>query len=659
MKFIETTESAWSAEQLAAAEREIENQKREWEQNRLAALKEEEERRHRELEEESELLTFSREDAANQVSSKSKRLSVRSQLSKNFNKRRKIIKTKIASSPSDINVKEKKFQKKNNNKPKKEPDEEKVVEKEPTPPIITTNSQDSEESQPIIDESSRLSEEIHENNLESDESEDSAKINFENKTTVNKLDHNSPRTRSRGTVAINLWTLDVSPILPGEKPIRKLHRAENADRDEENSSSESEVRSDEENDEINMEQQNKFQTNHFDKKCTVALYDILLDDEYVFPKVVCYAKKVFDKPLEMIRNHPDDNKSENNLSDNEEKIVSEKNSNDTEKCGDTNTRVENQKSSTPETPTSTSVQSSTSKTIFHLLNHKEKSIQSKLLTESMLKEKYVREEIKKSLNVEANFDAKFHIPKKSSAATDQSKVTHESADDKLQLSDVSDGEFSINDNSNSDSKLSSNISFKNPPSQDTSNNRLFVTTSSYQETFKTYVKSHHRPPHSPNTLTNISGSSNVPCIQNTQPSSSNTLVSSEHGLLNSSNVSNSSNVHQNSFNTSLTNFNASMNSSSSSLNNSDSFTNNSNLHNQSSSSSSNVPRMPQKPSNQRQYSNHRFRDFNRKNRKFRKKNYSLDNWLNKSKDARNRKGSESNCRDSEVSHRDTKNNSFS
>ncbi|XP_022917364.2 helicase domino isoform X2 [Onthophagus taurus] len=67
MRFIEETEAAWSPEQLAAAEREIEEQKLEWERNRLAAMKEEEERRARELEEDNELLTFSREDAINQV----------------------------------------------------------------------------------------------------------------------------------------------------------------------------------------------------------------------------------------------------------------------------------------------------------------------------------------------------------------------------------------------------------------------------------------------------------------------------------------------------------------------------------------------------------------------------------------------------------------
>ncbi|XP_066144904.1 helicase domino isoform X1 [Euwallacea fornicatus] len=67
MKFIEQTESAWSAEQLAAATRQIEEQKREWELNQMAAMREEEERRQRELEEENDMITYSREDATNQV----------------------------------------------------------------------------------------------------------------------------------------------------------------------------------------------------------------------------------------------------------------------------------------------------------------------------------------------------------------------------------------------------------------------------------------------------------------------------------------------------------------------------------------------------------------------------------------------------------------
>ncbi|XP_071446621.1 helicase domino isoform X2 [Hetaerina americana] len=64
MKYLEESD-AWSAEQLAAAEAEIEQQKREWELGRLRALQEEEERRA--CSTDDEMITFSREDADNQV----------------------------------------------------------------------------------------------------------------------------------------------------------------------------------------------------------------------------------------------------------------------------------------------------------------------------------------------------------------------------------------------------------------------------------------------------------------------------------------------------------------------------------------------------------------------------------------------------------------
>lgn len=68
MRFIEETEAAWSAEQLAAAEAEIEQQKREWEEERLSALRLQEEVEVRDKADASEeLLTYSREDAQNQV----------------------------------------------------------------------------------------------------------------------------------------------------------------------------------------------------------------------------------------------------------------------------------------------------------------------------------------------------------------------------------------------------------------------------------------------------------------------------------------------------------------------------------------------------------------------------------------------------------------
>ncbi|KFB48687.1 AGAP006165-PB-like protein [Anopheles sinensis] len=71
MRFVEDTEGTWTAVQLKAVEQEIEQQKRDWEANRLAEQRRNEEAaRQREAEEHADLLTFSREDAKNQVNNK-------------------------------------------------------------------------------------------------------------------------------------------------------------------------------------------------------------------------------------------------------------------------------------------------------------------------------------------------------------------------------------------------------------------------------------------------------------------------------------------------------------------------------------------------------------------------------------------------------------
>ncbi|XP_070162370.1 helicase domino isoform X4 [Polyergus mexicanus] len=67
MRFVEESEGAFSAAQLAAAERELEQQKKEWELDRLRALREEEERRMRLADDDEKPLTFGREDAQNQI----------------------------------------------------------------------------------------------------------------------------------------------------------------------------------------------------------------------------------------------------------------------------------------------------------------------------------------------------------------------------------------------------------------------------------------------------------------------------------------------------------------------------------------------------------------------------------------------------------------
>lgn len=267
MKFIETTESAWSPEQLAAAAREIEEQKREWEQNRLAAMREEEERRARELEEEGDIITFSREDATNQVSTKTKKLINKSKklLIKPKDKSNKRL-TKRRRSTLDRKRRKGKF------KQKKVIDTE--VEENKTNDSVQEESQQSEQMV------SQINGDTDSNSLSSME-----EYNASFSSIKNHLDHNSPRTRSRGTVAINLWTLDISPILPGEKPLRKRPKSSFSEEDS------SDTEGDEENHDkgnvklskLNKEEQINMLF-HNGRNCSVILTDILKEKKNKFVK---------------------------------------------------------------------------------------------------------------------------------------------------------------------------------------------------------------------------------------------------------------------------------------------------------------------------------------------------------------------------------------
>ena len=205
MRFIEETEAQWSAEQLAAAEREIEEQKNQWERKRLEAMQEEEERRTREIEEENELLTYSREDATNQVSNKTKRSifyvkdkengeqvinvndkQIKRSLNQQFRGRgkrgrpslsRRLANSRSISKNDDLNL---------------------------------TNEETSDSKMSVESTYSESDSETEEDNTDD--------ANYS--SVSNYVDSNSPRTRSSGSVAINLWTLDVSPILPGVKPVK-------------------------------------------------------------------------------------------------------------------------------------------------------------------------------------------------------------------------------------------------------------------------------------------------------------------------------------------------------------------------------------------------------------------------------------------------------
>ncbi|KAF4529302.1 hypothetical protein B566_EDAN011396, partial [Ephemera danica] len=194
MKIVEESESVWTAEQLAAAEAEIEQQKREWEQGRLKALQEQQ----REEQEEEELkmaenlpcnmLTYSSRDAHSQVNSSALPARGRGRPPKSKRCKEPLVskgvKRKLSSDKSPQSSSQ-------------------VVDKHQENGVASKDEDSDSEENSSTDE---------------DESEDESSNGSESPN--NCIDPNSPRTRSRGTVKINLWTLDVSPILPGVKPVR-------------------------------------------------------------------------------------------------------------------------------------------------------------------------------------------------------------------------------------------------------------------------------------------------------------------------------------------------------------------------------------------------------------------------------------------------------
>ncbi|XP_034182155.2 domino helicase isoform X2 [Osmia lignaria lignaria] len=201
MKFVEESEGAFSAAQLAAAERELEQQKKEWELDRLRALREEEERRMRLADDDEKPLTFGREDAQNQVNSASNS------------------KKLVSKKP----VRRRNSRKNNKTTQESESETETTTESESeSQEDVVEDSLDEEsshtESQSQGDEDEEEEEEANDQN-DSEKGGYPKRKNRSNKSfSQNHFDLNSPRTRSRGNVKINLWTLDVSPILPGIKP---------------------------------------------------------------------------------------------------------------------------------------------------------------------------------------------------------------------------------------------------------------------------------------------------------------------------------------------------------------------------------------------------------------------------------------------------------
>lgn len=207
MKFVEDTEAAWSAEQLAAAEAEIEQQKREWELGRLQVLKEEADRHTRVTDDDEQLLTFSHEDAHNQVnnstgptnSDDSKRFVVggsRRPRGSGRGRGRGRGRTRNHSGAHNYSASDSDASSCND--------------------ANATSSVD-EEDEDSDEKDSSSGDESYIGGSRSNRSSASRKPTIPNNHRLTSP--NSPRTRSRGTVSIDLWTLDVSPILPGVRPI--------------------------------------------------------------------------------------------------------------------------------------------------------------------------------------------------------------------------------------------------------------------------------------------------------------------------------------------------------------------------------------------------------------------------------------------------------
>ena len=236
MKFMEDTEAVWSAEQLAAAEAEIEQQKREWELGRLQVLKEEADRHTRDADDDEQLLTFSHEDAHNQVNN--------STGPRNSDDSKKSVTGGNRRSRGSGRGRGGRGQGRNRNHSGAQNYSTSDSDTSFFNDVNATSSVDDEDGgdgggdddggggddDDDDDDDDGDDDELEESDEKDSSSGDESYIggsrynrSGSRKSTIPNnhrlISPNSPRTRSSGTVSINLWTLDVSPILPGVKPI--------------------------------------------------------------------------------------------------------------------------------------------------------------------------------------------------------------------------------------------------------------------------------------------------------------------------------------------------------------------------------------------------------------------------------------------------------
>ena len=220
---MESSEECWSAEQLRAAEAQIEEQKKAWELKRLASLTGNDDERSglndsvggvpSELD--GGLLTYSHQDSVNQVKKKPGKPRTKSNLSQsvgspseptrvigtNRRRRRNHVKGEPLETPTKTEVADCVV-------------EATAVETEGSHPCVT----------PELTKRKRTRISARSESTTPDVSDDASTVSNNTKAL-------SPRTRSRGTVNINLWTLDVKPVLPGAKAIPSPKLASNKVKD--------------------------------------------------------------------------------------------------------------------------------------------------------------------------------------------------------------------------------------------------------------------------------------------------------------------------------------------------------------------------------------------------------------------------------------------
>lgn len=248
MRFVEESDGTFSAAQLAAAERELEEQKKEWEIDRIRAMREEEERQKRLSDDDENPITFSSEDAKNQVNKSNSSRRAFNRLGVKTNSRGRPRKRgRRPSIPNNVPRQQKRGSRRSSRLKTDEEQEDMTTSDSEvdTASMTDVDSQDDDVARNSSDDhhdsrASSSDDDDNDNDNDDDESDengdcDDEKENNERKEegdysnhtpTKNKLitsckknhfDINSPRTRSRGDVRINLWTLDVSPILPASK----------------------------------------------------------------------------------------------------------------------------------------------------------------------------------------------------------------------------------------------------------------------------------------------------------------------------------------------------------------------------------------------------------------------------------------------------------